>query len=643
MKKGFLYGIAAAALLASCGGNRALEQALRAAGDNRPELEKVLTHYAHDPADSLKYRAAVFLIENMPYHFSYSSPGIERFFEAAAELYASDSVSKSLPDPLDSLLRVHISSRDVVLQPDIQTISSGVLISNIDEAFEALKYPWAAGMSFDDFCENILPYRITTEPVEEWRSAYRARFQPAIDSLARIGATTEEVTRYFIGTRDQTIFYPTAFKPDLPPLLQLQMRAGNCQDYCNLGCYALRTFGIPAASEFTPNWGNRSMGHEWNALLRLADTLIPFMIGDRVEFGRHLVRSSNLVKVYRKTYSIQRQSLAMQRLKEEIPPLFRDPYFKDVSAEYFDPVDVEVDLDVPFEHTKKAVYIMVFDDKDWVAMDWAYKKGKKAVFRNMATGAAYIAMYYHDNRFYPASYPFYIDTQGRKQVLRPNPNATETVGLKRKYTDYKVALYCLRMLHGRFQGANRPDFSDAADLHVIEEIPEAVFNTVSLNTPGEYRYLRYLAGPDSFGNVAEIEFYDRNGRLLEGEIIGTEGSYYDDGQDRRMAFDKDGLTFFDAPIREGAWTGMAFAQPVTLAEIMYLPRNDDNFIRKGETYELYYWDNRWVSMGRQVGEKEGQTLIYNDVPKQTLLLLRNHTKGVEERIFTYEDGRQVWW
>lgn len=42
-----------------------LDAALEAAGDNRAELEKVLRHYK---GDTLKYRAARFLIENMPYH-----------------------------------------------------------------------------------------------------------------------------------------------------------------------------------------------------------------------------------------------------------------------------------------------------------------------------------------------------------------------------------------------------------------------------------------------------------------------------------------------------------------------------------------------------------------------------------------------
>ncbi len=44
-----------------------LEFALRFAGNNRLELEKVIEHYRNNPQ---KLFAACFLIENMPYHYS---------------------------------------------------------------------------------------------------------------------------------------------------------------------------------------------------------------------------------------------------------------------------------------------------------------------------------------------------------------------------------------------------------------------------------------------------------------------------------------------------------------------------------------------------------------------------------------------
>ncbi|MFR5659761.1 MAG: hypothetical protein ACLUDU_18075 [Butyricimonas faecihominis] len=46
-----------------------LEEVLELSGSNRAQLEKVLQHYS-SPADSLKLQAALFLIENMPGHYT---------------------------------------------------------------------------------------------------------------------------------------------------------------------------------------------------------------------------------------------------------------------------------------------------------------------------------------------------------------------------------------------------------------------------------------------------------------------------------------------------------------------------------------------------------------------------------------------
>lgn len=56
-------------LLVACNETK-LEYALRRAGDNRMELEKVLLHYSQEKKDSLKLKAACFLIENMPGHYT---------------------------------------------------------------------------------------------------------------------------------------------------------------------------------------------------------------------------------------------------------------------------------------------------------------------------------------------------------------------------------------------------------------------------------------------------------------------------------------------------------------------------------------------------------------------------------------------
>ena len=72
-----------------------------------------------------------------------------------------------------------------------------------------------------------------------------------------------------------------------------------------------------------------------------------------------------------------------------------------------------------------------------------------------------------------------------------------------------------------------------------------------------------------------------------------------------------------------------------------LQRNNFNVIEVGNKYELMYYNDRWVSLGIQTATN--QYLEYDNAPTQALFLLRNLTQGKEERIFTYENGKQVWW
>ena len=36
------------------------------------------------------------------------------------------------------------------------------------------------------------------------------------------------------------------------------------------------------------------------------------------------------------------------------------------------------------------------------------------------------------------------------------------------------------------------------------------------------------------------------------------------------------------------------------------------------------------------------SLVFRDIPANALLLLRNHTRGLDERIFIYENKTQLW-
>mgnify|MGYP000281716549 CR=1 FL=1 len=65
----------------SCKDKALIDVALESAGSNRTELEKVLAHYSERPEDSLKLKAAIFLIENMPYHYTMESDVLSKYYQ----------------------------------------------------------------------------------------------------------------------------------------------------------------------------------------------------------------------------------------------------------------------------------------------------------------------------------------------------------------------------------------------------------------------------------------------------------------------------------------------------------------------------------------------------------------------------------
>lgn len=199
------------------------------------------------------------------------------------------------------------------------------------------------------------------------------------------------------------------------------------------------------------------------------------------------------------------------------------------------------------------------------------------------------------------------------------------------------------MKGGRFELADNAGFKNAK----VMELPDSVgynFQTLEVGG-GRYRYVRYVPKPGTTGDISEIEVYgsDEPCSKLEGKTIGNYRCA-DTQHPMSNAADGDALTYATCmKTQTDAWTGVDLGKPVAIDKVCFLPRSDDNFIRGGEEYELCYWDGRWVSLGRQTGDRWSQELIFENVPDNALLLLHDLTRGKEERIFTYEGGRQIWW
>lgn len=624
-----------------------LEQALIAAGENRGELEKVLKHYAEDPKDSLKLKAARFLIENMPGHVSWTGDSIEAYHRELDAILSDRSLS-------DWEQRLEVVSRKyenlLFMEEDVKLITSGYLISNIDSAFSAWDNPWAQHVDFDDFCEYILPYKaVNGQPFENWREVFYSAYEDKMDPVKNfvkyqrsafwastwVNRSVGTLIRFENGNLNLKV---PVYLPSLLP----RARKGNCFQYALLGLNVMRAKGIPVMMDFTPQWPFMTGRHHWNVVLSNQGRNVVFLATESDPGMPHKV-DAKMAKVFRKTYAINRGLLELNNECLYVPEVFRDFFIKDVTGEYMQTCDVEVEALPQLERKEKYAYLAVFDNKNWKPVQWAAVHRGRATFKAMGRDIVYLPIYYTPEGIIPMADPFLIDCRGKVVRLNADASQTQSVSLNRKYPPSDAAYEMgKRMIGGKIQASHKEDFSPATTLREITAWCSS--GSVEIPRDSAWRYWRFLSPPGGHCNISEFVFLQQDSlRPIKGQVIGTEKCWEDSPvYSREKAFDGDPLTFFDTPERYG-WVGMDFGEPIRIRKILYIPRTDGNMIQPGDTYVLYYWaENGWVPADKPRIAKD-IVLNYEQVPRNALFLLRNLSRGKEERIFTYENGKQIWW
>jgi hypothetical protein len=641
-------------VLTACFEPSHLEQALVLAGENRAELEKVLAYYSKSPADSLKYKAACFLVENMPGHYSYkNNASLDRYYE---EIRSSVSYGYSRDENKDIIEKISAKYDPTGFKyvPDITIVTGDYLIDNIEKASDVWQNgEWATHVSFDDFCEYILPYKgVELQPLDDWRDYCLNLLEADLDTLhfcdryknsAYHAATT--VSREIIGIKQQELpiggvnAIPVQ---DIRTLLSIPF--GTCNDYSILAMAAIRSKGIPVMEDFTPQWPFQAQGHSWNIILLNNGKNMIFSAGSSNPGELHNP-DNKMAKVFRHTYAINRDVLKIHMAEQFVPPVFKNRFIRDVTGDYMAVSDIEIAVPRGERGKHAYAYLAVFDNKNWIPIHYGKVSGNKVVFDKMGRNNMYLPVFYTQNGIAPLAEPFFITPTGEVRKIRIDKDIRQEMTVYRKYF---IAGHCYdvgrRMKGGLFQASNRPDFSDAVTLHTIPSMT-VQSGEVNLNENGnEYRYWRYVSAKEGHNNAAEVYFYTPGReKALYGTIIGTGGSYTNQkNNEKEVVFDGDPLTYFDALEPSGSWAGMDFGQLVKINRIAYTPRGDGNDVTPGDIHELLYWDkNGWVSLGKR--EATDIKLVYENVPSDGLYLLRNHSRGQDERIFTYENGKQVWW
>ncbi|MFV0417884.1 MAG: discoidin domain-containing protein [Dysgonomonas sp.] len=637
--------------LFSCKNRTTLESALIQAGENRAQLEQVLDHYKND---TLKYKAACFLIENLPMHYSYGDTlyfnNYYNEIDSLADLYnfphhdKKDSLYRAIRDKYSSTFSDHGS-----IVEDIKNIPASYLIENIDRAFDVwLNNPFTRHVNFEDFCEYILPYKcVEAQILDNWREYLGDYSKEALEGLEYCDLYKNSAYKACEAINDdlRNKIHPRLWAETGIPVTRmktlLRVPYGSCDNYCILALSLMRAQGIPSTIDFIPQWPFRSMGHSWNVLLDNYGKNVIFE-GAFARPGLPHKEDHKMAKVFRRTYSANKELLEIYKTEKYIPDAFRTPFCKDVTNEYMRTSDIT--LDVGKSHSYNYAYLAVFDDQKWIPTCWGKKEKKKVTFNDVGRDIAYLPVSYSKEGASSIGYPFILSSEGEKKELLANLDEKQTLTLYRKYPLFPHADYAgKRMIGGKIQASNYPDFRDAVTIHTISKAPLA--EDVHLNNDSLlFQYWRYLSPDLCWCNIAELAFFEKDSvAATYGKIIGTEGSCIAGYTHTiKAAFDGDILTYFDAPTWSDSWLGMDFGRKVNIRRVTCIPRGDGNNIEIGNEYELMYWsDGSWTSLGKKIADDI--YLKYEDCPTNALFLLHNHTKGKEERIFTYENGRQIWW
>lgn len=654
--------------------DKALEKALTEAGKNRKELKEVLKYYKEQPEDSLKYKAAYFLITNMQWHSSRNTFNTnnrmfcQKFYHADSAYYCTHAQFKTYTDNIQHTFQQgiqenphRIDKKQSLPQPDLKKISAKFLISHIDHMFNVWQTsPFAQNLLFNDFCEYLLPYCCIPEGYylnsEEIAGIVSKQLQ------LNGNETLEEIIRNYNSYLDfmrQSI--GKAFMPsDLNWADIFTDRPKDCLYQSEFETMALRACGIPASVSFCISNREFVGSHSFCNVLDTADRHLALTAESDYIGKENWGYSLNYrMNAYQYTYGAQADSPYMLKNEHETLPLeFQMPTIKDVTPEIRK--TVSMNLNLPSNIENNLVWLYTYNrTTGCIAITWGYidKHSHSASFKHVIPGVLYFPAYLDENGkpcFFTE--PLFAqeneDGSGTWKKLSEmfDEKEKENVVLTRKFPRKPPMLRLADDLIGsKFYGANQEDKSDKEELYCITCRPDDYTNEYHISSPKAYRY--YIFEPaNGKSEMSVIEYLTRSDRKYtntakprEKEIL----SPNDTNNRSSMQWIKllpecpSKSAEFDNNVQTSSGDSLVVFQlkePQIVDCIRAIPQNADNLIHPNEDYELLYWDKGWKLYQRITSRYH--FLEFKKLPTRYLYWLKNNTRGKEECPFIIKDGKQ---
>lgn len=384
--------------LCGCGGK--LRQARKTAeATGNPAMHGVVDACADDPQ---KLAAAVFLMENLDGHHTRTFDLIDNSTGEVSpvSLYRPDITSDNYRSCLDSLgLTIRYRTDE-----DARNVTAGYLIRNIDQAFDSWRgNPWSQHYSEDVFLRYILPYRIATEELSDWRTFFIERYTPMIDTMTGL-KDVRNVARLIIrDVKSRFGFRMNALllKPALTAQEAFAHGKGECGSIANVFVLALRAMGIAATVDRIPVWGTSNGGHAEAVYFDEDGNPVMLSTGDWL--------AAKPPKVYRTEF----ERLSEQQRADNI---YDDSYYRDVTADYVATSDIALSFDSVPEGSERAA-LAVFGNERWrpIIPGERREADGRYVFEQVGRSILYLPVCVEGRSVRVAGRPFHLDPRGNMQ------------------------------------------------------------------------------------------------------------------------------------------------------------------------------------------------------------------------------------
>ena len=381
---------------------------------NKPQLLEVIIKY-NQPKDSLKLKATYFLIENME----------GQVFESVVPVDSLDSIvefdSRKYPDYTNMMVawdsainaKGNLNFKCKWFKKDYDTITSDLLINNIDYAFLTReKFPWAKQISFEMFCEYVLPYRVKNELLYNWRPFFLKELSWLEDSMKNDNDILE-ANRLINNYLKSWFRYNQKYdywQTDQTLEEMLEDSSGRIEDIAAINIMALRAVGIPATTDYIPYPSSIHNDCYWNVIYVSDNESIPIYFSKSV--SEKFQTPKFPPKVLRTTYKTQLFCPANIELDStNIPENLNKLNYSDVTGYYNKTKDVEINLtNIPNGTT--FAYLCVFDSVNWIPIHWGEIIDDKVVFFDMGVNNTYLPVFYNNYKIIIAGNKFHLDKAG---------------------------------------------------------------------------------------------------------------------------------------------------------------------------------------------------------------------------------------